>query len=465
MTLYLKYATRSDRGLIRGNNQDSAYAGPRLLAVADGMGGHVAGEVASKIVIAAMEPLDEDVPGDDLLEILQDAVHNGSAHMKEVIESRPELDGMGTTLTAILFAGNRIGVCHVGDSRAYMLRDGDLSQITKDHSFVQALVDEGRITQEEASVHPQRSVILRALNGSEVEPDVRIREARSGDRYLICSDGLTDAISTETMREALGHGDPEEASELLVDLALRAGGPDNITVVIADVLNDEETEDFSDGKPVVDGAAGGNVGQREVDSTTAASRAAILTNSAASKSSAGLGEDEPDAPPAKKGRRRWFTLGLILVVLVGLFFAGRTYVNSQYFVGVSGSEVVIFNGVNSKVGPVELYSVAERTDVMIADLTEVAQNSAENGLAANSLADARMIVVRLKKQLLPLCDSVTSSGSASPRGGALSSGASSSPASSASTPPSGTSNSAAATSTSSPPATTTPTPGVNCREG
>ena len=198
MTLVLRYAARSDRGLVRANNEDSVYAGARLLALADGMGGHAAGEVASQLVIAALAHLDDDEPGGDLLAKLDSAVRAGNAAIAAQVEMEPDLEGMGTTLTAILFDGNRIGLVHIGDSRGYLLRDGELAQITKDDTFVQTLVDEGRITREEAHSHPQRSLIMRALTGHEVEPTLTMREARAGDRYLLCSDGLSDPVSEAT---------------------------------------------------------------------------------------------------------------------------------------------------------------------------------------------------------------------------------------------------------------------------
>ena len=226
MSLVLRYAARSDRGLIRGNNQDSVYAGPRLLAVADGMGGHAAGDVASKGVIAALQHLDDDTPSGDMLQALRQGVFEGSEHLREVIRDSPQLEGMGTTLTAILFAGGRLALCHVGDSRAYLLRDGEFSQITHDDTFVQTLIDDGRITAEEANSHPQRSLLLRALNGQEVEPDLSMREARAGDRYLLCSDGLSGVVSEETLADALTDPDPQTTADRLVELALRSGGPD-----------------------------------------------------------------------------------------------------------------------------------------------------------------------------------------------------------------------------------------------
>src|SRR5690348_2703797 len=253
MTLTLRYAVRSDRGLVRGNNEDAVYAGPRLLAIADGMGGHAAGEVASKIVISAMEPLDEDRSIGDLLGTLRDTVVDANHRISEAVAKRKDLEGMGTTLTALRFNGAQVGLVHVGDSRAYLLRGDLLSQITHDDTYVQYLVDSGKLTPDEAKDHPRKSVILRALRGAEVEPDVSIREARAGDRYLLCSDGLSDVVSTETIFETLRIPDVQECADRLVELALRGGGPDNVTVIVADVAN-ARPGDMIDGVPVVDGA-------------------------------------------------------------------------------------------------------------------------------------------------------------------------------------------------------------------
>ncbi|MGH3563989.1 MAG: PP2C family protein-serine/threonine phosphatase, partial [Mycobacterium sp.] len=254
MTLALQYAARSDRGLVRTNNEDSVYAGARLLALADGMGGHAAGEVASQLVIAALAHLDDDEPGGDLLSKLDTAVQEGNSAIAAHVDAQPELEGMGTTLTAILFAGDRLGLVHIGDSRGYLLRDGELTQITKDDTFVQTLVDDGRITKEEAHSHPQRSLIMRALTGHEVEPTLTMREARAGDRYLLCSDGLSDPVSDETIAEAQQIPDVSESAYRLIELALRGGGPDNVTVVVADVVDHE----YGQTQPILAGAVSGD---------------------------------------------------------------------------------------------------------------------------------------------------------------------------------------------------------------
>ena len=256
MTLVLRYAARSDVGLVRSNNEDSVYAGARLLALADGMGGHAAGEVASQLVIAALAHLDDDEPGGDLLAKLDSAIHSGNSAIAAQVEMEPDLEGMGTTLTAILFAGNRIGMAHIGDSRGYLMRDGELTQITKDDTFVQTLVDDGRITKEEAHSHPQRSLIMRALTGHEVEPTLTMREVRLGDRYLLCSDGLSDPVSDETIQDALKIPDVTDSADRLIELALRGGGPDNVTVVVADVVDN----DYGPTQPIIAGAVSGDSG-------------------------------------------------------------------------------------------------------------------------------------------------------------------------------------------------------------
>ncbi|MFD5561087.1 PP2C family protein-serine/threonine phosphatase [Kitasatospora griseola] len=238
MSLVLRFAAGSHKGLIREGNEDSGYAGPRLLAVADGMGGAAAGEVASSEVLGSIVRLDEEQPGADLLTLLSDAVQTANDRLRQMVEQDPQLEGMGCTLTALLWDGQRMGQVHIGDSRAYLLRDGRLDQITQDHTWVQRLVDEGRITAEEAETHPQRSLLMRALDGrGQVEPDLSIREVRAGDRYLICSDGLSGPVSHQTLEETLGsYYAPQQTVQELIQLALRGGGPDNITCIVADVI-------------------------------------------------------------------------------------------------------------------------------------------------------------------------------------------------------------------------------------
>ncbi|MBU9762971.1 serine/threonine-protein phosphatase [Mycobacterium sp. TNTM28] len=339
MTLVLRYAARSDRGLVRANNEDSVYAGARLLALADGMGGHAAGEVASQLVIAALAHLDDDEPGGDLLSKLDTAVGQGNAAIAAHVEADPELDGMGTTLTAILFAGNRLGLVHIGDSRGYLLRDGELTQITKDDTFVQTLVDEGRITAEEAHSHPQRSLIMRALTGHEVEPTLIMREAKAGDRYLLCSDGLSDPVSQETIHEALQIEDVAECADRLIELALRGGGPDNVTVVVADVVD----YDYGQTQPILAGAVSGNDDQ-SAPPDTAAGRASAFNPRRNEPKRVVPQPAEPDRRP--RSRRRFLIAAVLLVlVLVGGLAIGREVIRNNYYVAEHDGTVSIMRGV------------------------------------------------------------------------------------------------------------------------
>jgi PPM family protein phosphatase len=229
--LTITYAARTDRGLVRAANQDRAYAGDRLLAVADGYGDH--GDAASAVAIDALRRLDLAVPAGDLLNVMAEAGRQAGAAVRERLAAE---DG-GTTLTALLWSGSQLGLVHIGDSRAYLLRDGDLFQITHDHTIVQSLLDEGKLTEDEVAAHPQRSILLRALTrDGEPEPDVRLHEVRAGDRYLLCSDGLHTVLDEAALRDALSSiPSPHEAVEQLVERANRAGGPDNISCVVADI--------------------------------------------------------------------------------------------------------------------------------------------------------------------------------------------------------------------------------------
>src|SRR5437868_1687507 len=236
----IRYAAGSDVGLRREQNEDSGYASARMLAVADGMGGHAAGELASSAAIAVLRELDASLPetGADLEAALEAAVAEAGRRLVELADIDPARRGMGTTVTAMLWDGSRFALAHLGDSRAYLLRDGALYQITKDHTLVQSMVDEGRITEEQAAVHPRRAMVLRVL-GSEGRsaPDMSLREADIADRYLLCSDGLTNVLGPEVLHEVLSsHPEQEAAVQRLIDLANQGGSPDNVTAIVADVV-------------------------------------------------------------------------------------------------------------------------------------------------------------------------------------------------------------------------------------
>ncbi|RFD27224.1 serine/threonine protein phosphatase [Mycobacterium uberis] len=350
MTLVLRYAARSDRGLVRANNEDSVYAGARLLALADGMGGHAAGEVASQLVIAALAHLDDDEPGGDLLGKLEAAVRAGNSAIAAQVEMEPDLEGMGTTLTAILFAGNRLGLVHVGDSRGYLLRDGELTQITKDDTFVQTLVDEGRITAEEAHSHPQRSLIMRALTGHEVDPTLTMREARVGDRYLLCSDGLSDPVSDETILEALQISDVAESAYRLIELALRGGGPDNVTVVVADVVD----YDYGQTQPILAGAVSGEDDQQVILPNTAAGRASAIGSCKEITKHVAPRVDAITRPRWSQ-RQTGITIMLIVLLVLAGVVIGRRVIRNNYYVAEYSGKVSIVRGIQESLLGISLH--------------------------------------------------------------------------------------------------------------
>jgi serine/threonine protein phosphatase PrpC len=406
MTLTLRFAARSDRGLIREGNQDSVYAGPRLLAVADGMGGMAAGDVASNLAIAAMAPLDEDVPPDSLVDALRGAVELANQNLRDAVDANPALEGMGTTLTSMLFSGTTFGMVHVGDSRCYLLRGDEFTQVTKDDTYVQMLVDEGRITEEEASVHPQRSLLIRALQGSDVDPQYSVRPAVVGDRYLLCSDGLSGPVSDDSIAATMrDYADPDDCAERLLQLALRGGGPDNITVIIADVTD----EDIIEGRPIVGGAASRyRDGGEKTGESTPATRASALTPPRTATTDRVEDDDSSDDPKRHPVRTAIF-LAVVLAVLAGGLFIGYRYTQSQYYVGVtSDNHVAIFQGVKGKVVGLQLNRVYAPSDLAVTDLNTAAQSEVRQTIPARNLDDAQKILAGLgaAPNVKPYCSDV-----------------------------------------------------------
>jgi len=380
MTLALHYALRSDVGLLREGNEDSAYAGPRLLAIADGMGGHAAGEVASAVAISAIAPLDRQnlISDDDMLNALADAVASARATLHDMSESDPAVEGMGTTLTAMLWAGARVAVCHIGDSRAYLLRDGDLYQITRDHTLIQSLVDEGRLSPAAAANHPQRSLIMRALQGStDADPDLAMHDAILGDRYLLCSDGLTDVVSDETVHHILSTvPDAEDAVNQLIALAIRNGGPDNITCIVADVVDTAGPVPPSTEARMAGAAAGGDIsallraatsGAPGVNGTDLGSAPGASLNGHRRRHAAKADDDDDSDDGFDQPRRRWPVVTSSLVVLVVLILAGLYFgyrsIQGNYYLGADGSHVSIYRGISQKIAFVSLSSVYVQTSV------------------------------------------------------------------------------------------------------
>ncbi|HEX7354802.1 MAG TPA: Stp1/IreP family PP2C-type Ser/Thr phosphatase [Mycobacteriales bacterium] len=416
MTLSLRYGVRSHVGHVREGNEDSGYASPRLVAVADGMGGAVAGEVASRTVVDRLAHVDADSLGPDVVGSLQRAVLTANDDLHAAVRRDESLAGMGTTITVLLVDDDRIALVHVGDSRCYLYRGGELTQVTKDHTLVQELVDAGQITEDEASVHPKRNIITRVLDGRDnLELDVSVRTAQVGDRYLLCSDGLSSYVSLETITDAVALPEPQAAADRMVELALRAGGPDNVTVLVADVVDSGDPGI----EPTLAGAAADEHDEEPDPAVTSAGRAAALRHPVR-----GLAlRRSRDDPPASARRSRWLVpgVGLAIVVVVGLgVLGGWLYIRSQWYVGPDGGNVALYRGIPGSVGPIHLSSVVE-TGPPLDSLQPETQRQVNQKITAGSRQSAERILQEIETGTLPTGGGTTvpNTGGTSPTSTAL----------------------------------------------
>ena len=381
MTISLRFAARSDVGLVRQSNQDSGYAGPHLCLLCDGMGGPAGGDIASAVAVEHLMPLDADShQAGELLGLMRDAVQAAHTELVTLSSQDPDLAGLGTTCIGVMRSGNKLAMVHVGDSRAYMLRDGTLTQVTTDHTFVEYLVETGRLTRDQARQHPQRSVLLRVLGDTEgeVQLDESIREAVPGDRWLLCSDGLSGPVTAETIGEVLaGVADPGQAADQLIDLALRAGGPDNVTAVVFDVVKDDPE------RAAAAHRAGDEQSEaQEPEAASPAAKAAALMatledkpESASAKESSEV--DEAIAAEAatqekarRRHRRRVFVGSIVLLAtLVGASALFYRWTQTRYYVSTYKGEVAIYQGIPQSVGPLKLsHSVKTYADLPVESL-------------------------------------------------------------------------------------------------
>jgi serine/threonine protein phosphatase PrpC len=252
---FFETSARSAIGLVRQGNEDSAFSSAQLIAVADGMGGHAAGEVASRIAVQVLQRLEptltaEDIDEDSVEDLLMHSLHSIDAEITAVTSEDVEKRGMGTTLTALLIRNNQISLLHVGDSRCYRLRGNTLEQLSNDHTVIQELLDQGAITEAEAAEHPQRSMLTQALRGDgDVTPVLQVYEVKKGDRYLLCSDGLSGVLTDKEIKSGLKKTDKDEAVKFLNDATYINGAPDNVTILISDIT------DNSDASSILLGAA------------------------------------------------------------------------------------------------------------------------------------------------------------------------------------------------------------------
>jgi serine/threonine protein phosphatase PrpC len=387
----LVFAAATDVGRMRKNNEDSYLSAKPVAAVADGMGGHSAGEVASAIAIEELAALGERGPWENetaATDDLKQAILRANRRIREMAASDRKLNGMGTTLVALLQDGDMVHVANVGDSRGYLLRQGELSQVTIDHSLVQELVDDGRLSPEDAERHPQRSVITRALGiDPEVEFDLFTYKLQVGDRLLLCSDGLSDVVEPTQIRNVLLRvRSPQKAARQLITVANEQGGPDNITVIVVDAvdesaaldLEDEQTGDLTDGSatgalPLVAG---------DGDALAARGRGGRAARAAKDRSLV-----------MHRRLQRFLIAGIVVLVAAVLLVAGRSFLFSRYWVGFDGDSVAVFQGVPGDVAGLRFSRLVERSPVSRAQVPAGYAARLEDGVQADSLADARAIAL------------------------------------------------------------------------
>lgn len=409
MVLNLRYAARSDVGLVRADNEDSGYAGSRMLVVADGMGGHASGELASATAVATFAALDVDEelqPGDDeILGLLAAASDEAHEALAQVASTSPESRGMGTTVTALAWLNDRVAVAHIGDSRAYLLRDGVLSQLTRDHTFVQTLVEAGRITPAEAATHERRNLLMKALDGvHEVECDLSIREVRTGDRFLLSSDGLHGVVADDRLTEILtANSDPTGAVTSLVEEALRLGAPDNVTALVADVVDLPVVDATILHSPVVVGAAAERRNRLRLPGVDfpSDSQPEPHGQESAGESPTAAERASGPAPALAPSRRLGGPTGMILLVtalvLVLLAAGGWRWTRAQYFVGESGGYVAVFQGIPQGPGAHGFATVESVSETQVTELPEFERSQVEANISATDVNDALRVVATLSK--------------------------------------------------------------------
>ena len=411
--LRLQFAAISDVGRVRKDNQDSGYAGPWLLTVCDGVGGAARGDIASSTAVQQLRRLDAP-PSDDLLGQVAGALHRAHDRIGELVDEDPALNGTSTTATVALFDGNRLGIGHVGDSRAYLYRDGELSQLTHDHTFVQSLIDEGRITTDDARVHPHRNLILKALDGiHEAEPDLFELEMVAGDRLLLCSDGVSGVLDDGRLADILSTGSPDYAAVELVRASLEAGSSDNVTCVVADVLDASTPVVDDDPEPMLVGAAA------ELRRRAPRSRQGSLFRGHRSGDTGELDPVPAEMPddvqfaipsdpidpeqaryaPRPPRRFVWVRRLLAAAIVVGIVWvaaaAAWSWSQEQYYVGQQDGQVVIFRGINADLPGVSLSTPYETTNVELDRLSDFDAGKVREGIDAGDLDDARNTVDNL----------------------------------------------------------------------
>lgn len=393
----------SNIGRVRKSNQDSGYAGYNFFFVADGMGGHAGGDIASAIITQSVAQADREYENTDQASShIVEALLEANQKLADTVAEHPELKGMGTTFSGIAFTGDLVTVTHIGDSRVYMVSEDKVTQVTKDHTFVQRLVDTGRITAKEALTHPRRSVLMRVLGDVEIAPeiDTEVFKAAAGDRWMLCSDGLCGVVPDEIINRILRDKsvDAKEATALLIYEALEHGAPDNITVVVVDVLSSAIQSDFV-AQPTFVGSAENEV----VISTQRGNRFVEIFNPRILRDLLGRQPVEQFAVETEellerimketRSKVRWRKIrGLAIVfTLIGaasyLAYSAYAYTQTRFFIAEDSGYVVIYQGIRESFGPFVFSREYQRTDIRVDELNTYQQQLVERSISGDSFAD------------------------------------------------------------------------------
>jgi protein phosphatase len=388
----LRVGAASDVGQARQRNEDSYLASHPLYVVADGLGGHRGGAVASSLAVEVLSAMRDDRLADHIREANREVFERQAADRS--------LAGMGTTVTAALVDDGTVRLAHIGDSRAYLLRDGELRRLTEDHSLVHRMVTEGRISEEEADVHPQRNIVTRALGlDGDIDVDEDALEVREGDRLLLCSDGLTTMMRDASVQEILEtHADPQEAADALVSSANRAGGLDNITVVVMDFGAGDGAEVLAPGQ----GGAATDTAAADSDAGTPATGRDVTGVIARPVP---RDTEEREATPERKSPRRWrrvlLWVGVALLVVIGGLTAFGLYVNGQWYVGERNGHVTVFRGIPSEVAGFDLSRSVRETRIPAGSAERLAPyRDLENGITVSNEAAANGLIDTICKDLI-----------------------------------------------------------------
>ena len=413
MAFSLDIRCHSEIGLVRRNNQDSGYVSPRMLVVADGMGGAAAGDLASTVAVRHVAKADrrfsgEGSPaspqGEEMLTVLSGAVADANDELADLVAWDSSLEGMGTTFCGAMFSGTQLGIVHIGDSRGYLLRQGRMKRMTHDHSWVQSLIDDGRITPEEAAVHPHRSLLLKVLNGQPQHiPDTQIVDLRLGDRILFCSDGLCGLVNDDTIGEHLNTTNLDDVVDLLTTDAHAGGGTDNITIVVAEVVEADPNLDASE-PHIIGAATTRKVPEHEVTAPLPLDQPASATNNDGKSTVLFDSEAEESMRYAPvdsmtRHRRHWLWPVVILAfvaVVVGGIFGARAYLNTQYYVGTDDDTVAIYQGSPDNLAWIQLSHVTEKTNIKTADLPRYYRDRVLGNIRVSSMDSAHATVAELR---------------------------------------------------------------------